>query len=81
MINYEVVKGLEQLFEKNNFGGATILSVGLNKYADNLDKNCIHVYDYNFKNCNTSVKPYGTTTKISTYKVYNNQVFQIFQLK
>jgi len=82
MINYDVVKGLEELFYENHLNERDVLSVELSQHRTAFCRNYIHMYKYDFEGCNTSIEPHSKEyKKICTYKVYNNQIYEIFTLK
>ena len=90
MINSLVVKGLNKMYKEYGLDNAEVINVTLNNFSFSKQPfsiNTIHVFDYNFKNCNTAIEPYnyeyhnGITYKKSVYKIYDNQRYQIFQIR
>ena len=85
MINTKVVTVLNKLYKDCELDKADVLSITLNDHGYfpyKITKNQIHVYGYGFKGCNVAVMPHSKEyMRKSTYKIYDNELFEIFSLK
>ena len=84
MISNNAIEGLKKLYTDFNLEKTDVLSIMLNHhsyYPHGFNKNQIHIYRYGFEKCNVAVTPHTKGyLKKATYKIYNGEIFEIFQL-